>query len=88
MKEGGRERESLRLLAAHIWSRSITIASSHMPPSPPTCTLHWLQCYPTVGGVCGVNTKCSRSIDVVAEQQHSDCAVPWYRYRTELVGDL
>ena len=31
---------------------------------------------------------CSRSvhvIHVVADQEHSDCAVPRYRYRTELV---
>ena len=43
---------------------------------------------PTVSGVHGVNAWCSRSVDVVhvvADQEHIDCRVPWYRYRTELV---
>ena len=40
------------------------------------------------GGVCSVNAWCSRSVDivhVVADQEHSDHAVPRYGYRTELV---
>ena len=34
--------------------------------------------------VRGVSTLCSRSVHV-ADQEHNDCAVPRYRYRTELV---
>ena len=43
---------------------------------------------PTARRVRGVSTWCSRSVHVVhvvADQEHSDCAVPRYRYRTELV---
>ena len=35
----------------------------------------------TAGRVCGMNTWCSRSVDVVhvvADKEHSDHAVPWY----------
>ena len=41
--------------------------------------------------VCGVNAWCSRSVHVVhvvADQEHSDCAVPRYQYRTELVWEI
>ena len=40
------------------------------------------------GGDCGVTAWYSRSVDVVhvvADHEHSDCAVPRYRYRMELV---
>ena len=43
---------------------------------------------PTARGDCGVSAWCSRSVHivhVVADQEHSDCTVPQYRYRTELV---
>ena len=43
---------------------------------------------PTARGVRGVSAWCLRSIHivlVVADQEHSDCVVPRYRYRTELV---
>ena len=38
-------------------------------------------------GIRGVKVSCSRSIHVVhvvADQEHSNCAVPWYWYRMEL----
>ena len=46
---------------------------------------------PTACGVHGVSAWCSRSvhiIHVVADQEHSDCAVPQYRYRTEWYVDF
>ena len=42
----------------------------------------------TAHGVRGVSTWCSRSVHVVhvvADQEHSGCAVPRYQCRTELV---
>ena len=56
------------------------------------CLLTWsgsgLSGGPTSRGVRGVSTWCSRNVhvaQVVADQEQSDCMVPWYRYRTELV---
>ena len=43
---------------------------------------------PMARGVHGVSAWCSRSvhvIHVVEDQEHSDCAVPHYQYRTELI---
>ena len=46
----------------------------------------------TAGGVHGVNAWCSRSVDVahvVADQEHSDYAVPRYQYTgRNWYGDL
>ena len=45
---------------------------------------------PMACGVCGVSAWCSRSVhavQVVANQEHSDCAVPRYRYRRNWCGD-
>ena len=59
------------------------------------CLLTWLESGtssgPTAGGVCSVNAWCLRTVDtvfVVADQEHSNCAIPQYRYRTELVWRL
>ena len=43
---------------------------------------------PTAGRVCDMNAWCSMNVNVVhvmADQEHSDRAVPRYRYRMELV---
>ena len=56
------------------------------------CLLTWLESgtsgEPTARGIRGVSAWYLRSVNavhVVADQKHSDCAVPRYRYRTELV---
>ena len=46
---------------------------------------------PKACGVYGVSAWCSKSVHVVhvvADHEHTDCAVPQYRYRTELVWRL
>ena len=43
---------------------------------------------PTAHGVCGVSAWCWKSVHivhVVADQEHSDCAVPRYWYETKRV---
>ena len=48
------------------------------------CLLTWLDLAgPTAHGVRGVSTWCSRNVHVVlivADQEHSDCVIPRYRY--------
>ena len=56
------------------------------------CLLTWSGSHmsgrPTAHGIRGVSAWCSRSahvVHVVADQEHSDCAVPRYWYRMELI---